>query len=84
MVGRIDGSIDGRPIQVHADGHSLTVRLSSLRTIARMRDVWAPLRTMLDVLGDRSKMRITVRVPWLPAVDVHPRPSAVVRWFSTR
>ena len=50
VTGRLSGTVDGRPVAIHAEGRSLRVSTSSLIAAWRLRRSAAPLRNLITLL----------------------------------
>ncbi len=79
MVGRIDGTVDGRPVSLIAERKSLVFDVSRLRTLIMirrgLRSTFRPLLTLLV----QTDLRLTVRVGWLGSFELLPNPSYLVK-----
>ena len=75
MVGRIDGTVDGRPVSLIAERKTLVLKLSRLRTLIMirrgLRSTFRPLLTLIA----QTDSRLTVRVGWLGSFELLPNPS---------
>jgi len=79
LAGRIDGVVDGRPVSLVAERQDLVLTVERWRTLLTIRrgsqSLIHPLREFLT----RSHIRPFVRIRWLGRVEVHPKPSFLVR-----
>ena len=79
LAGRINGSIDGRPVTFVAERENLVFEVREWRTLlsARhgLRSIVKPLRAFFS----RSDIRLLVRIRCLGSVEVLPNPAFLVR-----
>jgi len=69
MVGRLNGTVGGRPWSLDADDDSLTLQTHDLRSLLRVRSLWRHVRAFGRVLPIVFHSRIRVRIgesPYLP------------------
>jgi hypothetical protein len=79
LAGRIDGAVDGRPVNLVAETDCLVLNVGSWRTLLTKRRSSRSLLRALRVLLTPTDIRVFVRLWWWGRVEVHPRPSVAVR-----
>ncbi len=83
LAGRLDGTFDGRPVSLVAEGRDLILGAGDLATLLALRKSWQgahPVRALLRQGG----IRLQARAPWLGKVEVFPSPNFLVRLFLPR
>ncbi len=79
LAGRIDGIVDGRPMNLVAEKRSLVLSVKSWRTLIAIgrssNSLIQPLREFLN----GTDIRLYVRLRWVGVLRVHPNPSFLVR-----
>ncbi len=80
LVGRLDGTLDGRLVTFVADGESATLRFTSLLGALSLGRCWPNIRSLLRGLVP-SGFAVRVKLPGLPTATVFPRPSLFARLF---
>ncbi|MEN1681003.1 MAG: hypothetical protein AAGJ46_15555 [Planctomycetota bacterium] len=81
MTGSLSGTLDGRPVSLHATGQTLAVEFSGLRgafRAVRHPLPWDRLRAILSFLG----LKVTAKVGVLPAVEILPNPHPAARLLT--
>lgn len=84
LAGRLDGTVDGRPVSLVAEGRELILAGGKVSTLLALRKSWQatahPLRALLRPGG----IRLLARAPWLGRVELFPNPNFLVRLFLPR
>jgi hypothetical protein len=79
LAGRIDGMVDGRPLNLIAERQNLVLTVESWRTLIAIgrssKSLIQPLREFLN----GTDIRLYVRLSWVGVLRVHPNPSFLVR-----
>jgi hypothetical protein len=78
MVGRIDGTVNGRPTSIKADGECVTLQLSGLTTAWALRKCAPHLRLLMSWI-DQGNLRLRVQLPGFAAFQLLPSTSIVAR-----
>jgi hypothetical protein len=84
LAGRIEGTIDGRPVSLVARGGDLTLSVGNLRTIVTLRRNWPAVIGSLRPLIERGNLRLLVQLRWTGALEVFPNPSLLLRLYPPR
>ena len=84
LAGRLDGSVDGRPVTLLADGRDLTLVSGSIRTLFRLRRMWGAVAGPLGTIFTQTDIRLFVRVGRLGRVELLPNPSLLFRLILPR
>lgn len=87
LAGRLDGSVNGRPLCLVADGDGITIvpgGVGTLLTLFRMRRSFRSVAGPLWAVLARANVRLDVRVGWLGRVRVLPDPPLVFRLLIPR
>ncbi len=79
LAGRIDGIVNGRPVNLIAERQELLLTVRHWRTLLTIRRQVHSLTSALQALLTRSNIRLFVRIRWLGRVEVHPNPPILVR-----
>lgn len=79
LAGRIDGSIDGRPVTIVGEGAALELSIHDWRSLLTSTHSWRTIVEPLRALLTRSDIRFMVRIKWLGTVEVLPNPGLLVR-----
>ena len=79
LAGRIDGIVDGRPVSLVAERQDLVLTVGRMRTLKTIERSWRSIIHPLRRFLTRSDIRLFVRISWLGRVEVHPKPSFLVR-----
>lgn len=74
MVGRLQGSVDGRPILLIAQGQSLTLRCEGAFAAVKLRKSGQTLFRLFEPFIRRSGLRLLVQVGWLGSIEIYPNP----------
>lgn len=81
LVGRLIGSIDGRPVSLDAENRELTLAVDKLRMLLILRRTWKlsllPLRSLFERLG----VRVLVRSRWFGLTEVFPNPNFLISFL---
>jgi hypothetical protein len=78
-VGRLHGTLAGRPMEFEADGRSGTLRLSGLACARRARSAWPRVGPVLTRALDHAGLELYGRIGRLPALRIAPRPGLLAR-----
>ncbi|MGB0768620.1 MAG: hypothetical protein ACPGYV_13045 [Phycisphaeraceae bacterium] len=81
LVGRLTGSVDGRPIEINAEGGRVVVMLSSVGSAWRLRRTWPAVKRLFDSVAPFYGVAIFVSAPKLPTMELSPRRSWWVNLF---
>ena len=84
LAGRLDGTVNGRPITLLADGGDLTLMCGSMRTLFGMRRMWGTVAQPLGRILAGTNIRLMVQVGWLGRVELLPNPSLLFRLVLPR
>jgi hypothetical protein len=84
LAGRLEGTIDGRPISLVTEGRDLLLRAGSLATLLALRKSWQATVPPLRALLQQGGFRLLARAPWLGKVELFPNPNFLVRLFLPR
>ena len=84
LAGRIEGTVDGRPVSLVARGGDLTLIVGNLRTIFTLRRSWPAVIRSLRPLIERGNLRLLVRLRWIGTLQVFPNPNLLLRLFLPR
>ena len=83
MVGRLNGSLAGRPVTLVAEDRGITLISDNFSSLLKLRRSWRIIFRPLLALLEREDIRLLVRVKWLGRIEVFPRPKYLVRLFLT-
>ncbi len=73
LAGRLDGSVDGRPITLTTEGATATLALDSLSSAWRARRSLAAVGPLLRRAHELFGIQTRARVPGLGTIHVAPR-----------
>ncbi len=73
LVGRIAGTVDGRPWLLSGDERALTLELPTLSVALKLRSTFSRLPAGLTRVSSMIKVPLKVRVGRLPAVTFGPQ-----------
>jgi hypothetical protein len=79
LVGRLETTLDGRPVGLTGDDCNLIIDVGHVRTWLTLRRVWTPLSKHVRPWFARSGMRLMVRTRWFGSVELLPNPPYLVR-----
>ena len=80
MVGRLTGSVDGKPFTLDAAGDRLTITDASLLTLWRLRKAWPQVKQLLAPALTWSRLKLTVHGPVLVGrQELLPAPTRLAR-----
>lgn len=79
LAGRIDGLVDGRPMNLVAEKQNLVLTIKSWRTLIAIGRSSSSLIQPLRQFLKETDMRLYVRISWIGVLQVHPNPSFLVR-----
>ena len=79
LAGRIEATVDGRPISLVARSGDLTLSVGNLRSIVTLRRSWPAVIRVLRPLIERGNLRLLVRLRWTGALEVFPNPNFLLR-----
>ena len=83
VVGRMEGSVFGRPVTIDASGREISVHLPSLAVAWRLRpfagELIRPISTISTLRGNGITLRVKV-ANW-PSVQIFPNPSPGLRFM---
>lgn len=80
-VGRLDGTVDGRPFAFLAEGQDGLLRLGGFALAWQLRRLWPQVGTAASGFLARSGLELRAKVAFLPALRVAPRPFFALRWL---
>jgi len=83
-AGRIDATVDGRPLHILGDGADIRVRVPSLAAALALRGHPADTIRIIDAVLESVGGRLRVKLPVLPGVTVSPRRGAIARLLTLR
>ena len=78
-VGRLVGSVNGRPMAITARDEKAIIELSSLRSAIALRRIWRSVEPLVQNLASWG-LGTSIKLPGLPMFNVAPQPSWVLRW----
>lgn len=78
LVGRLEGSLDGRPVSLVGENRDLTLRADDFRTLLTLRRWGNSASRPLFAALARADLRIFVRFGRIGAVEVFPNPTPLV------
>ena len=79
LAGRLDGTVNGRPVNIVAENNEVTLTLTDVRTLLYLRRTWAVLAYEVTRLSCGLGTKLTVRIGRLGKLEVLPRPGFLVR-----
>ena len=79
MAGRLDGYVNGRPVNVVAENRVLTLGVGKVTTLLTLRRSWQSFIQPLRAVLERAGIRLVVRTRWLGTVEVFPNPNRLLR-----
>ena len=83
-AGRIDATVDGRPLEILAEGADILIRVPNLKTALALRKQSADTVRMADALLTSVGGRLRVKVSALPEMTVSPRRGVLARLVMPR
>ena len=81
MAGRLDGSVDGRPVSLLAEDQNISLFVNRFRTLFTFRKSWRTTLPALRTFLRATNFRLLVRVKWFGYMELFPRPSLLFRLF---
>ena len=84
LAGRIDGVVNGRPVNLVAERQDVVLTVRHWRTLLTIRRNLPALTPSLQAFLAGSDIRLFVRIRWLGRVEVHPQPCFLVRMLLPR
>ncbi len=81
LAGRLDGTVDGRPVSLVGAGRDLVLAPGKVATLLALRKDWRSTFHPLRALLQQGDIRLLAQVPWLGKVEVFPNPNFLVRLF---
>jgi hypothetical protein len=82
LAGRFEGSINGWPVGLVAEGRDLVLTVSHWRTMFTIRRCFHRKTETVRNFLSRHQLRLFVRVRWFGQVRVYPNSSLLIRWIS--
>ncbi len=82
LAGRLDGFVNGRPLNLVADDDGITLVPGGVRTLIalfRLRRSWRFVAGPLNVVLARANVRVVIRVGWFGRVRLLPEPGWLLR-----
>lgn len=79
LAGRIDGTVDGRPIRILAARRDVIFEAGRLRTFLAARRGWRSTFLPLRALLARMEVRLLVRLGRFGTIELFPRPALLTR-----
>jgi hypothetical protein len=84
LVGRLDGKIDGRPVNLVAENLELVLAVENLRTLLSLRRSWKASHLPIRSLIERFGIRLSVQLRWFGNTEVLPRPNYIISLLLPR
>ena len=84
LAGRLDGSVDGRPMSVVAADREIIVDVGSLRTLFLISRIWPVIFKPLQSFLRQYDIRLAVRLNWFGRIEVFPVQSFLMRLWLLR
>ena len=81
LAGRLEGTLDGRPVVIEAGESGLLVSTSAFRTAWAARRTVGPLVPLLQALK-RFKVPLKIRIVGIVSVELLPNPSTLARLLA--
>ena len=72
IVGRLDGSFNGRPSSITTDDGGATIRLPNLRAVLHLFRAVRPFASPWAAMAERTGVTVWIKVPGVPRIPVLP------------
>ena len=80
LAGRLSGTLDGRPVVIEADESGITLSVAKFRTAWNLRSYGNAFSPVFEILKGHG-LSVRLKIADIVALEVLPRPSAVVQMF---
>lgn len=78
LVGRLEGSVDGRPVSIVANERDIAVACG-ITSLFSLRAAWRSFGPSLKPFLEQAGLRLLASAGWLGHLEVSPNPSVLVR-----